>query len=82
MNKSLIPSIRFINSNNGNLLEQAGNYLVEINSKEIIAPIEGGIPRFVSAQDNYSESFGWQWNYWANIRSARSSGFGLNTVIY
>ncbi len=30
-------------------------------------PIINGIPRFV-ASENYTQSFGWQWNHWACVQ--------------
>jgi ubiquinone/menaquinone biosynthesis C-methylase UbiE len=36
---------------------------------EKIAEVVDGIPRFVSREDNYAESFGWQWKKWADNQS-------------
>lgn len=36
-------------------------------SKSNRFPIVRGVPRFVS-ENNYAESFGWQWNHWARVQ--------------
>lgn len=50
----------FISPIDGSELEMQGNELVDKSNNRF--PIVNGIPRFVSL-DNYSSSFGFQWNY-------------------
>jgi hypothetical protein len=42
-------------------------------------PIEGGIPRFVPL-DNYSETFGFQWNMHDRTQYDQTSGAGASSV--
>lgn len=47
-----------------------------------IATVLDGIPRFVPPQENYAESFGYQWKRWHSIRSdARNPGHSLRKTI-
>lgn len=41
-------------------------------------PIVRGIPRFVSAAENYAQAFGWQWNRWRRLQVDRLSGHCLS----
>ncbi len=63
-------------------LKTKGEYLVDGEGSRV-AVVRDGIPRFVTDEDNYADSFGWQWNYWQDIRSGtRSRGIDLkNTVL-
>jgi 2-polyprenyl-3-methyl-5-hydroxy-6-metoxy-1,4-benzoquinol methylase len=45
-----------------------GHALVD-NLGKTVAEVVDGIPRFVSPEHNYAESFGWQWKKWANNQS-------------
>lgn len=40
-------------------------------------PILRGIPRFVGADENYAQAFGWQWNRWRTLQVDRLSGHCL-----
>ena len=63
-------------------LREKGGFLVNAKTLEPVAPIIDGIPRFVDADKNYAESFGWQWKKWAHARSdARNPGHRLRQVI-
>jgi SAM-dependent methyltransferase len=56
--------------------------LVRADTMEVIAPIIDGIPRFVDVEQNYAESFGFQWKRWDNVRSdTRSEGEGLRETV-
>lgn len=56
--------------------------LTDIETGDIVVPIIGGIPRFVSPEQNYAESFGYQWKKWHSIRSdLRNHGYNLRDVI-
>ena len=47
-----------------------------------VATVRQGIPRFFEPEDNYAESFGYQWKKWHSIRSdVRNPGHGLREVI-
>ena len=40
--------------------------------------ITNGIPRFVTAEENYAENFGYQWQQFSAIQIDRLSGYGLS----
>jgi hypothetical protein len=61
--------IPFIDPATGRELVRAGDYFVHPESMKPIAPIVDGIARFVDSFDDYAESFGWQWNHWADTLS-------------
>jgi len=66
-------NISFINIKTGNSLvlksvDTAPKWVDELTEQEV-APIIGEIPRFVRPEDNYAESFGWQWKKWKNNQS-------------
>lgn len=46
---------------------------VDGTSGELVAPVVEGIPRFVSDEE-YSASFGWQWNRWTDTLSDIKTG--------
>lgn len=73
--------IKFINPKTGNELVKKNDALYDSISNEQIARVHQGIPRFVSYDDNYAKSFGWQWNHWRTQRSNSSGSFGLLDVI-
>ncbi len=48
---------------------------------EVVAPIVGGIPRFVEG-GNYADSFGWQWNRWhSTLSDERATGTAKRELI-
>jgi len=48
----------------------------------VVATVRDGIARFVSPEENYAESFGYQWKKWHSLRSdARNPGYNLREVI-
>lgn len=55
-------------------LIKSENFLIN-EKKEKVAEIIDDIPRFVPVIKNYSESFGWQWNKWEDIRSNERGGW-------
>ena len=74
--------ISFADPAGGAPLREDGDWLVDASTGERRVPVRGGIPRFVSSDENYAESFGWQWNHWRSIRSeSRSGGFQLRETI-
>ena len=49
---------------------------------QCVAQIVDGVPRFVTVEDNYAESFGYQWKRWASARSdERNPGHNLRDVL-
>lgn len=50
------------------MLRYDGYALVDGSGKSV-APVVGGIPRFVKPEENYAESFGWQWKKWTDNQS-------------
>lgn len=65
-----MPSmVGFINRGTGNALRISDSSLIDEQSRELVAKIIEGIPRFVKREDNYAESFGWQWKKWADNQS-------------
>jgi len=70
---NLLP---FVSPFGGLSLFLEGNFLVAISSQEKF-PIVRGIPRFCPA-DNYSESFGFQWNHFDRIQLDVHSGVDLS----
>jgi ubiquinone/menaquinone biosynthesis C-methylase UbiE len=72
----------FVDPRSGALLKESHNTLVNSETGDAVATIEKGIPRFVSAAENYAESFGWQWKTWSDARSdSRNPGHNLRQVI-
>jgi SAM-dependent methyltransferase len=64
------------------LLQLDGQHFVDPGSGMTVGTIHGGIPRFVSPENNYAESFGYQWKRWHSIRSdVRNPGHNLRKVI-
>lgn len=41
-------------------------------------PIRGGIPRFVAADEDYCDNFGFQWRHWKAVQVDRLSGHDLS----
>lgn len=73
----------FVDPETHELLKQTGVWLVNSKTGRKVAPIKGGIPRFVQPQENYAESFGWQWKTWSDARSdSRNPGHNLRRVIH
>ena len=75
----MLQRIPFINPATGNPLIREAEVLVDAKTKNHVAPIIEGIPRFVPSE-NYADSFGWQWNHWAANRDRRS-GFNLMELV-
>src|SRR5688500_8042643 len=67
--------VQYANPKTGTPLHLEGEFLVDRLTKTPVAKIVGNIPRFVKPEDNYAESFGWQWKKWENNQSqARGAG--------
>jgi ubiquinone/menaquinone biosynthesis C-methylase UbiE len=79
---SPIDVIPFVNPlTQNNLLQESDSY-IDSASSNVVAHIDAGLPRFVTREDNYAESFGWQWKHWDTIRKdAYTPGYGLDRVI-
>lgn len=74
--------INFVDPSNHELLVASQDGLHNARTGEMVAPIVGGIPRFVKTEQNYAESFGYQWKKWHSIRSdVRNQGYNLQSVI-
>lgn len=74
----------FINPQTGSvlLLSESGDSLYDSTTKNKVAIIENGIPRFVNPSENYAESFGWQWKKWAHNQSeSRGSSMQQHELI-
>jgi SAM-dependent methyltransferase len=75
-------SVQMIDPTSQVPLVRNGTVLVRADTSETIVPIVRGIPRFVTSDQNYAESFGYQWNKWRDVRSdSRSEGEGLCQVL-
>ncbi len=56
--------------------------LVNRRTREVVASIRDGIPRFVTPDENYAESFGWQWKKWEHLRSiSRGSRYDQQSLL-
>ncbi len=63
--------VPFVDPLTGVPLENRGDALWAPGMSEPVAHVVDGIPRFVARDENYAESFGWQWKHWANTLSDR-----------
>lgn len=70
--------IPFVNPRNGNILEAHADRLIDKKSGEHF-PIVGGIPRFCTPE-NYSQSFGFQWNLFDRVQLDSFSNVNLSEV--
>ena len=70
-----VSSIDFVNRRTGAPLVEENGALVDSNTKESIAVIRDGIPRFVDEEDDYADSFGFQWNMWHSVMSESRSNY-------
>ncbi|MCH2203759.1 MAG: class I SAM-dependent methyltransferase [Fuerstiella sp.] len=74
--------IAFVNPATHNALEQTGDQLTDAVTGQVVGRVLDGVPRFVALEDNYGESFGWQWTHWDTIRkTAYTPSYGLDAVI-
>ncbi len=74
--------IVFADPGSGEPLELRNDAWVCPSTGEVLARVVDGIPRFVSPQENYAESFGWQWKHWAHARSdTRNPGYQLRETL-
>ena len=63
-------------------LVQVSESLLNERTQKVVAQIVNGIPRFVKPEENYAESFGWQWKKWADNQSeARGSNIKQRELI-
>lgn len=74
--------ISFVDPRSGQPLERRGDAFVMTGSDTVVAIVRDGIPRFVDPDDNYAESFGWQWKKWAHLRSlSRGGRYDIRRVV-
>jgi len=74
--------VPFVDPETGEPLAWVDGALRSPSTGERVAPVRDGIPRFVEPEEDYAESFGWQWNHWQHVRSdARTPGYGLRETI-
>lgn len=63
-------------------LERSGDTWILPGSDSVVARVIDGIPRFVTPDANYAESFGYQWKRWASARSdIRNPGHNLRGTV-
>jgi SAM-dependent methyltransferase len=74
--------IPFVDPETSEVLEEREGALFPIGGERPSAPIVDGIPRFVDPEENYAESFGWQWKRWTDTLSdARRTGRAKRDLI-
>ena len=72
----------FADPRDGTPLQLYGDSYRNPRTGATLARIVQGIPRFVAREDNYAESFAYQWKKWHSIRSdVRNPGHNLRQVI-
>jgi ubiquinone/menaquinone biosynthesis C-methylase UbiE len=72
----------FVDPRSKTPLRRDGDRYVRSDNGETVATVEEGIPRFVPPEQNYAESFGYQWKRWHSVRSdTRNPGHNLRQVI-
>ena len=64
----------FIDPVSGDVLIERNGALISARTGASVAPIVGGIPRFVDRAENYAEAFGFQWNTWRTLSDALHKG--------
>lgn len=67
--------LNFVNPRSGGQLKRRGDSLWDASSEEIIARVVDGIPRFVEPDEDYADSFGFQWNKWHSVLSQSRSNY-------
>ena len=65
--------IPFVDPQTGLPLEVRGDSLCDSKVGRPVAQIVAGIPRFVNPEENYAETFGWQWKHWHSTLSDQRS---------
>lgn len=73
---STATRIGYVDPATGAALIERDGALVEAASGRPVAPIVGGIPRFVDPAENYAEAFGFQWKTWRTLSDALHGGSG------
>jgi 2-polyprenyl-3-methyl-5-hydroxy-6-metoxy-1,4-benzoquinol methylase len=74
MNNHMPTAQRFVNPATQHPLIRDGAVLIDSVTRVQVASLHGDIPRFVSQEENYAESFGWQWKHWAdNLSETRGA---------
>ncbi len=74
--------IEFVDPRDKSALRLEGDRYLNPVTGATVATVRLGIARFVEPEDNYAESFGYQWKKWHSIRSdVRNPGHGLREVI-
>lgn len=73
--------VPFVDPRTHDVLARRDAALLNERLDRVVAPIVGGIPRFVEGPD-YSENFGWQWKRWSDTLSdERNTGDVKRRVI-
>lgn len=67
--------IDFIDPKTGHALVRRQSGLYDSTGVAEVAPIVDGIPRFVTDDEDYAESFGFQWNHWHSVLSDSRSNY-------
>lgn len=63
------PDVAWINPETHNQLTKSGDMLCDSVTGAEVAHVINDIPRFVLPNENYAESFGWQWKQWSDNQS-------------
>lgn len=61
--------IPFVDPTSGHPLTESPEGWRHPGSGAVVAPVVRGVPRFVRADDDYAENFGFQWNLWHSTLS-------------
>jgi ubiquinone/menaquinone biosynthesis C-methylase UbiE len=69
-------TIDFVDPQTFDPLIQKGNKFYNSKTQKEVASIINDIPRFVQNEDNYAESFGWQWKKWKDTLSDSRNNTG------
>lgn len=74
--------IAFVDPHDQLPLRREGERYIHPLTGVVVATVRDGIPRFVSPENNYAESFGYQWKKWHSLRSdLRNPGHNLRQLI-
>ena len=67
-------TIQFQDPQTHDALEKRGDALYNARTGDRVADIVHGLPRFVRSEEDYADSFGWQWNRWTDTLSDERAG--------
>jgi ubiquinone/menaquinone biosynthesis C-methylase UbiE len=65
----LPKKVLYVKPNTSNTLKLEDDRLIDVITGELVGKIVHRIPRFIDINNNYAESFGWQWKKWENNQS-------------